>query len=137
MREIRVSSLINLVAVWIEFVIASMVVYLDPGDNDFPYTKLVFSYPGVLEEIHRIWALVILVAMLYTLSVALSKRSLAPGGYLKIACVTAALFVLQVSFGAITIWSYDYPPYVILHEGNASLLMFTSALLFAKAWMTS
>ncbi len=132
MKLNEVTAMFSTAGIWIQFVVASSVVYLDPGDNTFPYTKIVLTWPGVLEEIHRLWALVILIGIIANLVVVVRMRN-RPSFLLALSVVMVALFVLQAMYGAITIWNYDYPPYVVLHEGNAGVLLFVSALVYARA----
>ena len=136
MESYRLTGLMVLVTVWVEFVIAACVVFLDPHDNTFPYSTLVLTWPGVLEQVHRLWALVIFIVFLANLLVLISDRRRnrrAPHTLLPLSVLATILLFLQASFGAITIWNYDYPPFVVLHEGNAGLLLFVSSILAAFA----
>jgi heme A synthase len=132
MEAYKKSALAALVAVWIEFVIAASVVFIDPNDNDFPYTKIVLSWPGVLEEIHRLWAVVIIIIFIVNILLILRAKQ-RPAYLLTLAAVSFVLLILQAIYGAITILSYDYPPYVVVHEGNAGVLMMVTALMAAVA----
>ena len=67
MNTYKVTSLLTVFGVWFQFVIAASVVLFDPNNNTFPYTTIVLSWPGVLEEVHRVWALVILVFIVLNL----------------------------------------------------------------------
>jgi heme A synthase len=136
MESYRLTGLMVLVTVWVEFVIAACVVFLDPNNNTFPYTTIVLTWPGVLEEIHRIWALIIFLVFLANLLVLIFDRvrsRIAPVPLLPLSILATVLLFLQASFGAITIWNYDYPPFVVMHEGNAGLLLFVSSILAAYA----
>ncbi len=131
MNTYKVTSLLTVFGVWFQFVIAASVVFFDPNNNTFPYTTIVLSWPGVLEEVHRMWALVILIFIVlnfyYTYKSGLGRSSLLYAGLVLV------LFVLQAIYGAITIWSYDYPPFVVLHEGNAGILLLVSSLMAGNA----
>ena len=136
MEKYRLTCLMVLVTVWAEFVIAASVVFLDPGNNTFPYSSIVLTWPGVLEQIHRIWALIIFIVFLVNLLLLIFDRShggRAPRRLLPLSVLATVLLFLQASFGAITIWNYDYPPFVVMHEGNAGLLLFVSSILAAYA----
>ncbi len=136
MEKYRLTCLMVLVTVWAEFVIAASVVFLDPGNNTFPYSSIVLTWPGVLEQIHRIWALIIFIVFLVNLLLLIFDRShggRAPPRLLPLSVLATVLLFLQASFGAITIWNYDYPPFVVMHEGNAGLLLFVSSILAAYA----
>lgn len=126
MENYRVASLLMVFGVWFQFVIAASVVLFDPNNNTFPYNQIVLSWPGVLEEVHRVWALIILLLiafnLYYTFRVGIDRRAK------TLSILTLILFVLQAAYGAITIWSYDYPPFVVLHEGNAGLLLLVSSM---------
>jgi heme A synthase len=130
MESHRVTTVLSVAGIWIQYLTAASVVYLDPNNNTFPYTTIVLSWPGVLEEIHRVWALAILVILvLNVFLIRKAKQQTRP--LMLLALAVLGLFVLQASFGAITIWNYDYPPYVIMHEGNAGLLLFVCSVLGA------
>jgi len=131
MNTYKVTSLLTVFGVWFQFVIAASVVLFDPNNNTFPYTTIVLSWPGVLEEVHRVWALVILVFIV--LNLYYTRRSRLGRGLLLYAGLVLVLFVLQAIYGAITIWSYDYPPFVLLHEGNAGILLLVSSLMAGSA----
>ncbi|MEM3671415.1 MAG: COX15/CtaA family protein [Thermoprotei archaeon] len=131
MQAYRLAAILLASGIWVQFITASMVVYFDPLNNTFPYTQLVFSWPGVLEEIHRIWALVISLILVYALTVFVRNSKSLGSRTVLLSFIVAILFVLQATFGALTIWSYDYPPYVILHEGNAGVLLFSASFLAA------
>ena len=137
MESYRLTALMVLVTVWVEFVIAAAVVFLDPHNNTFPYTTIVLTWPGVLEEIHRLWALVIFLVFLANILVLVLDRKSghrnAPRQLLPLSVLATVLLFLQAGFGAITIWNYDYPPFVVMHEGNAGLLLFVSSILAAYA----
>lgn len=117
-------ALLMVFGIWFQFVIAAAVVLFDPNNNTFPYTQIVLSWPGVLEEAHRVWALVMLALILTNLYFSLGLDR--PAKILS--ALTFTLFVLQALYGAITIWSYDYPPFVVLHEGNAGLLLLVGSM---------
>jgi len=132
MAAYRTTGLITLGVTWFQFVIAAAVVFLDPGYNDFPYTRIVLTYPGVLEEIHRLWALIIILAFVVNI-VVIYRAKMRPKPLLSIAVAAFVLLILQAMYGAITIWNYDYPPYVVLHEGNAGVLLFITAVMACYA----
>ncbi len=132
MKPYKLTALVSLITVWIEYVVAASVVFLDPSYNDFPYTKIVLSWPGVIEEVHRLVALVIVLVFLINIIVVFMERK-APRGLKELSVVAFVLLILQASFGAITIWNYDYPPFVVLHEGNAGLLLLITSFLAAYA----
>ncbi|MBX8634560.1 MAG: COX15/CtaA family protein [Thermoplasmata archaeon] len=132
MKPYKLTALVSLITVWIEYVVAASVVFLDPSYNDFPYTKIVLSWPGVIEEVHRLVALVIVLVFLINIIVVFTERK-APRGLKELSIVAFVLLILQASFGAITIWNYDYPPFVVLHEGNAGLLLLVTSFLAAYA----
>ena len=121
---------------WIELLIASLVVFLDPNYNDFPYTTIVFTWPGVLEEIHRFWALVLVIVFLANLVIVFM------GGertrHLRLlSALSTVLLVVQSVLGGITIFSKNHPVNVVLHEGNAGILMLVVSLLAAYALFAS
>jgi heme A synthase len=132
MEAYKVTAALSVVGIWIQYLTAASVVYLDPTNNTFPYTTIVLSWPGVLEEIHRVWALVISVILVLNVFF-VRKAGQRNATIMRLSLLVLGLFVLQASFGAITIWNYDYPPYVIIHEGNAGLLLFVCSVLGAYA----
>jgi heme A synthase len=132
MKPYRITALLSLITVWVEYVVAASVVFLDPSYNDFPYTRIVLSWPGVIEEVHRLVALIIVIVFLINTIVFLRERSL-PRGLKELSVVAFVLLILQASYGAVTIWNYDYPPFVVLHEGNAGLLLLVTSFLAAYA----
>lgn len=134
MEGYQKTAVASVVAVWIEFVIAASVVFLDPNNNDFPYTKIVLAYPGVLEEIHRLWAVVIIIVFIVNLLFVLRlERKERPPYLLSFSIAAFVLLILQALYGAITIINYDYPPYVVLHEGNAGVLLMVTTIMAAIA----
>ncbi len=139
MESYKLTAILVTVVTWIEFVLASLVVFLDPGYNDFPYSTIVFTWPGVLEEIHRLWAVVLIVVFVINLVVVLLKLVLNHAGgreglnLLWLSTAAFVLLILQAVLGGITIYSQDHPLNVILHEGNAGVLMLVSSLLTAYA----
>ncbi|MEM3852011.1 MAG: COX15/CtaA family protein [Methanomassiliicoccales archaeon] len=132
MEGYKKTALLSVAFVWIEFVIAAAVVFLDPGNNDFPYTKIVLTWPGVLEEIHRLWAALIILVFIVNLIV-IHRSNSTPRHLMPLAIISFFLLLLQALYGAITIINYDYPPYVVLHEGNAGVLLMATALMAAVA----
>ncbi|MEM0121001.1 MAG: COX15/CtaA family protein [Thermoprotei archaeon] len=130
MRAYKVTTILTVFSIWLEFVIAASVVLFDPNNNTFPYTKIVLSWPGLLEEVHRVWALVILILIM--LNIYYTRKSALGKIQILYSLLVLALFVLQAAFGAITIWSYDYPPFVLLHEGNAAILLMVSSLMLGR-----
>lgn len=121
---------------WIELLIASLVVFLDPQYNDFPYSTIVFTWPGVLEEIHRIWALVLVIVFVLNLVIVFM------GGdrtrHLRLlSALSTLLLVVQSVLGGVTIFSQNHPVNVVLHEGNAGVLMLVVSLLAAYALFAS
>ncbi|MBX8630921.1 MAG: COX15/CtaA family protein [Thermoplasmata archaeon YP2-bin.285] len=135
MKHYQITSILCVFTVWVEYVIAASVVFLDPSNNDFPYTRIVLTWPGVLEEIHRLWAAIIIVVFIANIVFAFTarRRNDAPSRLFEMSAVAFVLLLLQASFGAITIWNYDYPPFVVMHEGNAGLLLLFTAFLAAYA----
>lgn len=132
MESYKITSVAVMVVTWIELLIASLVVFLDPAYNDFPYTTIVFSWPGVLEEVHRIWALVLVVVFILNLVAVLAAGN--RGRHLILLSVVAIiLLIIQSILGGVTIISMNHPLNVILHEGNAGILMLAASLLAAYA----
>jgi heme A synthase len=125
------SCVVTTFGVWFQFVIAASVVLFDPNNNTFPYTQIVLGWPGVLEEIHRLFALIILALIL--INVYYAYRARKDKWAFRYSMAVLVLFVLQALYGAITIWSYDYPPFVVLHEGNAGVLLLLSSIVTARA----
>lgn len=133
MESYKITALAVMVVTWIELLIAALVVFLDPVQNHYPYTTIMFTWPAVLEQIHRFWALVLVLVFLANL---ITVFLYGPGGakYLRSLSIAATLLlVLQSILGGVTIFSSDNPVDVILHEGNAGILMLVSALLAAYA----
>lgn len=132
MERYKVTALAVMAVTWIELVIAAAVVFLDPSYNDFPYSTIVFTWPGVLEEIHRIWALVLIVVFIANLAVVYMSGNSAR--HLRLlSWASFILLILQAVLGGVTIYSDDHPANVIMHEGNAGVLMLVTALLAAYA----
>lgn len=121
-----------MVVTWIELLIAALVVFLDPVQNHYPYTTILFTWPAVLEQIHRFWAIVLVVVFLVNL-VYVFRHGNAARHLRLLSVVSTFLLVLQAYLGGVTIYSSDNPVDVILHEGNAGVLMLFTALLAAYA----
>ncbi len=132
MESYKLTALSVMIVTWIEFVIAAMVVFLDPHYNDFPYSTIVFTWPGILEEIHRIWAVVLIVVFIVNLAVVYVRGKEAKR-LRMLSWAAFILLILQALLGGITIYSADHPANVIMHEGNAGVLMLVSSLLAAYA----
>ena len=132
MESYKITALAVMVVTWIELLIAALVVFLDPIQNHYPYTTIVFTWPAVLEQMHRFWALVLVIVFLTNLICVFKFGNEAR--HLRLLSVVATfLLVLQSYLGGVTIYSSDNPVDVILHEGNAGVLMLFTALLAAYA----
>ncbi len=132
MESYKVTGIAVMAVTWVELLIASLVVFLDPSNNDFPYNIVVFTWPGVLEQIHRFWALVLVVVFLLNLLFVFRKGD--DARHLRLlSVVSTVLLLVQSILGGVTIYSADHPLNVVLHEGNAGVLMLVTALLAAYA----
>jgi heme A synthase len=87
----------------------------------------------VLEWLHRLFALLesLLVAGVVVTGIPLRRAIPALSPMLR---ALAALFVLQVLLGAITIWFANSPPSVMVHWGTATLLLATFTVLAVIAF---
>lgn len=132
MESYKITGVAVMAVTWIELVIAALVVFLDQSNNDFPYGTIVLTWPGVLEQIHRLWALVLVIVFVANLIVV--YRGGDETRRLRLLSILATLLLfIQSVLGGVTIISKDHPINVILHEGNAGVLMLVSSLLAASA----
>jgi cytochrome c oxidase assembly protein subunit 15 len=137
--SLRWSAIATVVAVYVQLLLGATMRHREAGlaIPDFPlaFGRLVppLGSPDVAVHFaHRVWAVAVAVVAGVTVARVLRRHGAVPG-LVRPAWTLAALVLVQILLGAITIWSQKLAVPTTLHVLNGSLVLVTSVVLAIRA----
>jgi cytochrome c oxidase assembly protein subunit 15 len=139
-RRLKVLGLVTVGAMLLELFLGATVRHNAAGlaIPDFPlaYGRIIpplSAFPIVIHFLHRVGALLVIVAVVVTLMEAVRRHGEEPL-LIRPALLMGGLLVLQLALGAVVIWSRLAVPLTTLHVTNGALLTGVAALLTLRAF---